>query len=244
MDFTGKNVIVTGGFRGIGLQITRRFLEAGANVSATYFSSEKESEAEIARYGEKLRAYKVDFSDEKSVDTVLDKIVDDFDGKVDVLINNAGIAKIGLFALSSQESLRSVMQTDFFGMAVCCKKVLLPMIARKGGAIVNVSSVSGIAGIAGQVEYSAAKSAIIGLTKSLAKEMGPKKIRVNAVAPGFIDTDMVRALPEKRKAEIKDEIPMGRMGTAEEVASAVLFLASEDASYVTGQTLIIDGGLL
>ena len=244
MDFTGKKVIVTGGFRGIGAEITRQFLEEGATVAATYFSSSEKAEEERKKYGGRLLIYRADVSDEKSLDKVMDDILSDFGGKVDVLVNNAGISKIGLFALSSSEDLHNVMQADFFGAALCSKKVLLPMIANKGGVIVNVSSVSGLAGIAGQVEYSAAKAAVVGMTKSLAKEMAPKNIRVNAVAPGFIDTDMVRALPEKRKASILDEIPMGRMGSPEEVASAVLFLASDDASYVTGQTLVIDGGLI
>ena len=243
MDFSGKKVIVTGGFRGIGGRITERFLEAGATVAATYFSSESTALAACEKYNGKLRAYKADFTDPSGSD-VIDKIVDEFGGKVDVLVNNAGIGHVGLFALSSEETLRKVMEADFFSAASCSKKVLLPMIAAKGGAIVNVSSVSGLAGIAGQAEYSAAKAAVIGLTRSLAKEMGPKKIRVNAVAPGFIDTDMVRALPEKRKADILSEIPMGRMGTPDEVASAVLFLASDQASYVTGEVLVIDGALL
>ncbi len=243
MDFSGKKVIVTGGFRGIGGRITERFLEAGATVAATYFSSESTALSACEKYNGKLRAYKADFTDPSGPE-VIEKIINDFDGKVDVLVNNAGIGHVGLFALSSEETLRKVMEADFFSAASCSKKVLLPMVAAKGGAIVNVSSVSGLAGIAGQAEYSAAKAAVIGLTRSLAKEMGPKKIRVNAVAPGFIDTDMVRALPEKRKAEILSEIPMGRMGTPDEVASAVLFLASDQASYVTGEVLVIDGALL
>ncbi|WP_449077998.1 3-oxoacyl-[acyl-carrier-protein] reductase [Ruminococcus sp.] len=242
MDFTGKKVIVTGGCRGIGRKIAMKFLLLGADVAVTYRTSAKSAEEMKMKYPDKLRLYQMDVCQEDSVRTTMNQIVEDLGG-VDVLVNNAGITNDKYLLMMSKDVWDSVLTTNLDGTFLVTKAVLLPMLQQKGGCIVNVSSVSGVIGVAGQTNYCASKFALIGLTKSLSKEVSGKNIRINAVAPGYIDTDMVQAMPEKNRKEIISKVPMKRLGSPDEVASVVAFLASDDASYITGQTIVIDGGL-
>lgn len=240
-----KKVIVTGGCRGIGKGIVKRFLEEGAIVMATYLSSEgsaKELEQEAVNMPGTLYTRKMDVRNEDEVKKTMKEIIEKLDC-VDVLVNNAGITKDRLFFLMKSQDMQSVMDTNLYGSFYASKYVLLPMLRQGQGSIINISSVSGVIGVAGQSNYCASKFALIGLTKAISKEMSGKNIRVNAVAPGYIETDMVYGMKPKALDEIKGKVPMKRLGYVEEVASVVAFLASDEASYITGQTLVVDGGL-
>lgn len=236
--FKDKKVIVTGGCRGIGKVIVEGFLKEGAIVATTYNSSAATAEEMKKDFPDKLFTYQMDVSDPEQVESTMEKIQKDIDG-VDVLVNNAGITKDGLLYMMSNKDWDDVIKTNLYGTFYTCRSVLYNMIRQKGGSIVNVSSVSGVKGIAGQSNYCASKFGVVGLTESLAKEVAKKKIRVNAVAPGFIDTEMVTDLKDINKKNA-----LGRVGKKEEVANIVLFLASEEASYITGQVIVADGALL
>lgn len=241
----GKRIIVTGGCRGIGKGIVLRFLQEGATVAATYLSSDKaakELERKAADMPGTLYTYRMDVREETDVNAVMEEIIENLGG-VDVLVNNAGITKDGLFFSMKSEAWQEVLNTNLNGAFYASKCVMLAMVRQKNGSIINISSVSGVTGVAGQANYCASKFGLIGLTKTISKEMAGKNIRVNAVAPGYIDTDMVQDMPPKALTDIKGKVPMKRLGTIEEVAGAVAFLASDDAGYITGQTLVIDGGL-
>lgn len=240
-----KKVIVTGGCKGIGRGITKRFLEEGATVVATYLGSceaAKEFEEESQEMAGTLYTCKMDITSEEDIETKM-ALAAEMLGGIDILVNNAGITKDGMFFSMKSEDWEDVVRTNLSGAFYTSKFVMFPMVKQKGGVIVNISSVSGVMGVAGQANYCSSKFALIGLTKAVSKEMAGKNIRVNAVAPGYIDTQMVRSMPVKALSEVKGRVPMKRLGLVEEVAGTVAFLASDDASYITGQTIVVDGGL-
>jgi 3-oxoacyl-[acyl-carrier protein] reductase len=242
----GKVALVTGASRGIGKEIALCLAEAGAFVAINCTSRGVEkAEAVLAEIRAKggdgfVKAFSV--SDSKAVDAAMDEIIQ-AKGAIHILVNNAGIAKDSLFMRMKDEEWDDTLNTNLKGAALCARAVVRPMMKAREGVIINLSSVVGQMGNAGQAAYSASKAGLFGLTKTLAKELASRNIRVNAVAPGFIDTDMTHELPETAKTEMLKGIPMGRMGTAKEVAACVLWLASPESSYVTGQTLAVNGGM-
>lgn len=241
-----KKVIVTGGLRGIGKAIVKRCLEEGAVVSTTYVSSEQriqEVKEELKDYEDRLSIYKMDVTQPDDVAEKIQMMIDEMNG-IDVLVNNAGITEDNLFFRMSNEEWDKVIKTNLYGPFYVTKNVILNMVAQKSGAIINVSSICGVIGAMGQANYCASKFGLIGLTKSLAKEYAYKNIRVNAVAPGYIETDMVKKLNQSSENLLPEKGGMKRMGQADEVADTVIFLASEKSSYITGQVLMIDGGYI
>ncbi|MCL2218953.1 MAG: 3-oxoacyl-ACP reductase FabG [Chitinispirillia bacterium] len=235
----GKKVIVTGGSRGIGLAVVKQCLSEGANVAASYCRGEG-GLANIQ--SDRLKSYRMDVTDVAQLKTVTAAMTGDLGG-LDVLVNNAGISEPSMFMMMSDDTWDSVIKTNLYGTYHMIKEIVFPMYGRKSGAIINISSVYGLVGGAGQSAYCASKAALIGLTQALSKELSGRNVRVNAVAPGFIDTDMVSAMSDRAKAAFMEQIPMKRFGTAEEVAEVVVFLASDKAGYITGQTIVIDGGM-
>ncbi len=237
-----KVALITGGARGIGKAIVFEFAKSGYDVVFTYNSSVPDGVIdELKTYGVQALAVKCDVTNETEV-TALFKQLEDKYNRLDVLINNAGITNDKLLLRMTFEDFTKVINTNLNSCFLTCKNAIKVM-GRAGGAIVNVSSVVGLMGNAGQANYCSSKAGMLGLTKSIAKEYGSRGIRVNAVAPGFIETDMTAALGEDIKKEYQKQIPMKRFGKAEDVASACVFLASEKASYITGQVLTIDGGM-
>ena len=236
--------LVTGASRGIGRAIATRLGADGMTVIGTA-TSDGGAEA-ISRYFEKTgiqgQGMKLDVSDADSVTEVISAITDQY-GPVTVLVNNAGITRDNLLMLMKPEEWDAVINTNLSSLYRVCKACIRGMMKAKGGRIINIASVVGSSGNAGQTNYSAAKAGMLGFTKSLAQEIGSRGITVNAVAPGFIDTDMTRELPEAQRNALLSAIPLGRLGSAEEIAAAVAFLASEDAAYVTGTTLHVNGGM-
>ncbi|MCX7571794.1 3-oxoacyl-[acyl-carrier-protein] reductase [Tumebacillus sp. DT12] len=246
MKLTGKVALVTGGSRGIGRAIAERFAKEGATVALTYVHGEAaaaDAVAAITAAGGTARAYQVDIADEEQVRMLMKAVADDF-GRIDILVNNAGVTADSYLMMMSKTNWDKVLDTNLGGIFNACKQVLPLMLRQKGGSIVNVTSVSGLVGTPGQTNYSAAKHGIIGLTKSLAREISGKNIRVNAIAPGYIETDMLSKVPEKMRDEYVTRVPAKRFGQPDEVAKAAAFLASDEASYIIGQTLVVDGGLL
>ena len=246
IDLSGKTALVTGGSRGIGRAIVTRLATQGADVAFTYLGNEaaaKETTAAVQGLGRTGLAIQGDAreseADEATVKAALEAL-----GKLDILVNNAGITRDDLIMRMSPENWRDVLETNLFGAFWMTKAVTRPMLKARGGRIINISSVSGQAGQTGQANYSAAKAGIIGLTKATARELASRGITVNAIAPGFVLTELTQDLPEALKAEITARTPLGRFGTTEEVANAVAFLASEEAAYITGQVLAVDGGLV
>ena len=233
------SVFITGGSRGIGAALVREFAGAGCRVAFTYKNSEKAAQ-ELAK---ETGAYAIycDVSDEDSVKAAIKKAYDVM-GDITVLINNAGISHHGLIIDMTADEWRKILAANTDGMFYVTREVLPMMIKRGGGRIVNISSVWGVRGAANEAAYSTSKAAILGFTRSLAKEYSGASITVNAVAPGVIDTDMNRCFSDEERAQIIDDIPLGRMGTVSEVAKLVRFLCSEDAGYITGQVIGIDGG--
>lgn len=240
-----KTVIVSGASRGIGKAIALELAGEGANISFNFRSSTteaKELEKELQTLGIKAKGFQVDIKDYDAVKSWVDNTVNLF-GRIDIVVNNAGVTKDGALALMSPDNWKEVINTNLGGTFNLTKAAILIFMKQKGGNVINITSVSGMMGIARQTNYAASKSGIIGFSKSLAKEVAAYNIRVNAVAPGFIMTDMVKELNESYMEQMIKRVPLGRIGRAEEVAKAVKFLASDDSKYITGQTIIIDGGL-
>jgi 3-oxoacyl-[acyl-carrier protein] reductase len=246
MRFEGKVAIVTGAGRGIGRAIALRFSSEGARVacvSRTEENAKKISDEINALRLDSAKAYAVDVADHAAVQKVGARILDDF-GKADILINNAGVTRDALAMRMSLEDWDSVINTNLRGAFSFTHAIVRAMTKQRSGRIINISSVIGLMGNAGQTNYAASKAGLIGLTKSLARELASRDITVNAVAPGFVTTDMTSGLSDEIKNAIHAKIPLGRTGTAEEIASAVAFLASTEAGYITGQVLCVDGGIV
>lgn len=242
----GKVVLVTGASRGIGRAIANQFAQAGANVAFTYLSSVEKGEAlvkELEAYGIKAKGYRSDASMFDSAEELVNSVVADF-GQIDILINNAGITRDGLLMRMTEEQWDEVIRVNLKSVFNLTKAVIKPMMKAKSGSIVNMTSIVGVKGNAGQANYAASKAGIIGFTKSVALELGSRNIRCNAIAPGFIETEMTGELNEATVEEWKKSIPLKRGGEASEVANVCLFLGSDLSSYLTGQTIQVDGGLL
>jgi 3-oxoacyl-(acyl-carrier-protein) reductase len=245
MRLKGRIALVTGGSRGIGRAIAIALAEEGADVAINYQRNEalaKEVAQDIERMGRAAEIYQADVSDPEQVSRMRDAIVKRFE-RVDILVNNAGINRDKSFVKMDEASWRTVIDVNLHGVFYCTKAFLEGMMARGYGRVVNISSIVGQMGNFGQANYAATKAGLIGLTKTLAKELAGKGITVNAVAPGFIETDMVVLLPEDVKKKIVSQIPLGRFGKPEEVARAVVFLAGPDGGYITGHELSVNGGM-
>ena len=243
----GKNVIITGASRGIGKGIAEVFAKHGANVAFTYSSSEApalELEKELAAMGVKAKAYKSNAASYEESEALVAKVLEDFDGRIDVLINNAGITKDNLLMRMGEEDFDTVIEINLKSVFNMTKAVQRTMLKQRKGSIINMSSVVGVKGNAGQTNYAASKAGMIGFTKSVALELGSRNIRCNAIAPGFIETEMTDKLDEKTVQGWRDAIPLKRGGSPEDVANACLYLASDLSDYVTGQVLNVDGGML
>jgi len=242
----GKNVIITGASRGIGKGIAEVFASHGANIAFTYRSSDDKAKAlelELAANGFKAKGYKSDASNFEAAQQLATDVMEEF-GSIDVLVNNAGITKDGLIMRMSEEDFDSVMDVNMKSVFNMTKAVLPTMLKQRKGSIINMSSVVGVKGNAGQANYSASKAAINGFTKSTALELGSRNIRCNSIAPGFIETEMTESLGEEQIKNWHDIIPLKRGGTTEDIANATLFLASDMSAYVTGQVLNVCGGML
>ena len=238
-------MLVTGAGRGIGASIAKRFASEGAEVIVNYSGNDEAAQKtvdEITATGGQAQKYKCSVNDSESVKVMIDEIIKEF-GRIDILVNNAGITKDGLMLRMTDEDFDRVIDVNLKGTFNCTKYVSKYMLKQKSGKIINISSVVGLSGNAGQVNYSASKAGIIGITKSAAKELSSRGITVNAVAPGYVDTDMTKVLSDNIRNEILKNIPLQRMGNVEDISNCVAFLASEDASYITGQVISVDGGM-
>ena len=242
MEFTGKVVLVTGGSRGIGRACAVAFARAGATVVLSYAGNEAAAAEAVALSGPNARSIKFDVADTAACAAAVDEVLKGA-GRLDVLVNNAGVAIDGLAVRVKDDDWDRTLDTNLKGAFALCRAVARPMMKQRSGAIVNLTSVVGETGNVGQAAYAASKAGLIGLTKSLARELSSRNIRVNAVSPGFIDTDMTAGLNAELKKKMTETIPLGRLGSADEVARAVLFLASDAASYVTGEVLKVNGGM-
>jgi 3-oxoacyl-[acyl-carrier protein] reductase len=241
----GRVAIVTGGGRGIGRAIAVRLAGEGANVAIFYLSNDdaaRETADRVRNAGTKCELFKGDVSSPGDVEALFKGVSDTF-GRVDILVNNAGITRDNLVMRMKEAEFDEVLQTNLKGTYLCTRAALRPMMRARWGRIVNVSSVVGLVGNAGQANYAASKGGIIGFTKSVAREVAQRGITVNAVAPGYVETELTGTLPEDVKGRIRAQVPMGRFGEAEEVAEVVAFLGGEGAGYVTGQTIAVDGGM-
>ena len=241
-----KVVFVTGGSRGIGKEVATKFAENGYNIVINYVSDKTDVEAlknEWEEKGIKTLILKADVTKADEVNMVVKEAIEKF-GKIDVLVNNAGITRDNLLMRMSEEEFDKVIETNLKGTFIVTKAVTKYMMKKRAGSIVNLSSVVGVAGNAGQCNYSASKAGVIGFTKSVAKELASRNIRANAVAPGFIETDMTAVLSDAVKEGIHNQIPLKRMGSAKEVANLIYFLGSEQSSYITGQVINVDGGMV
>lgn len=242
----GRVAVVTGASRGIGREVALTLAKYGAYVVVNYNGSEekaKEVVAEIETLGRKAIAIKASVSNMDEVSQMIDETVEKF-GKIDILVNNAGITKDNLVLKMTEDDFDAVIDTNLKGTFLCMKQVYRLMMKQRYGRIINMSSVIGVSGNAGQVNYAASKAGVIGMTKSLARELGTRGVTVNAIAPGFIETEMTDVLSDKVKQEIEGQIPLKRMGQVQDVAEAVAFLASDKAAYITGQVLHVDGGMV
>ena len=243
MSLNGKTALVTGASRGIGRAIALRLAEDGANVAVIYAGSADQAKAvvnEITALGVNAKAYRCNVADSAAVNETVKAVTNDL-GKIDILVNNAGITRDGLMLRMKDEDFDAVLDTNLKGAFNMIRACYSGFIRKKSGRIINISSVSGIMGNAGQANYSASKAGVIGLTKSVARELASRGITCNAVAPGFIQTDMTENLGDNNP--LLNSIPLGRMGKPEDIAAAVAFLASDSAAYITGEVLKVDGGL-
>ena len=246
IDLSGKSAVVTGASRGIGRAIAIRLATQGADVAFSFRGNEtaaKETVAAIEALGRRALAVQGDATDPEAADALVKAALEAY-GKVDILVNNAGITRDDLIMRMSIDAFRDVLETNLFGAFYATKAVTRPMLKAKGGRIINITSVSGQAGQMGQANYSSAKAGLIGLTKATARELASRGITCNAVAPGFVLTELTQDLPEALQTEITSRTPLGRFGTTEEIANAVAFLASDEAAFITGQVLAVDGGLV
>src|SRR5699024_3390124 len=242
--FEGKTAIVTGASRGIGREIALQLGREGAKVAVNYSGSKEKAEEVVAliqEAGGEAFAIQADVSNAESVKNLVDETIKTF-GSLDILVNNAGITKDNLLMRMKEDEWDSVIDTNLKGVFLCTKAVTRQMMRQRAGKIVNVASIVGVSGNPGQANYVAAKAGVIGLTKTSAKELASRNIYVNAVAPGFITTEMTDELPEDVKSQMLATIPLAKLGEAAHVAKTVLFLLSEDADYITGQTIHVDGG--
>ncbi|MCR4582467.1 MAG: 3-oxoacyl-[acyl-carrier-protein] reductase [Prevotella sp.] len=238
----GKTALITGAARGIGKAIALKFAAEGANIAFTDLAVNEETEAEIAALGVKAKSYASNAADFAESEAVVQQVKADF-GSIDILVNNAGITKDGLMLRMTEQQWDAVIAVNLksaFNFIHACVPV---MMRQRGGSIINMASVVGVHGNAGQANYAASKAGLIALAKSIAQEMGPKGIRANAIAPGFIDTAMTQALPEDVRKEWCNKIPLRRGGTVEDIANCATFLASDLSSYVSGQVIQVDGGM-
>lgn len=245
MELTGRNALVTGGSRGIGRAVCLELARQGANVAINYAGSAQAAE-EVAQacreLGVEAFAIQANVADAAAVDAMVKEVITRF-GRIDILVNNAGITKDKLALQMKEEEFDAVLDTNLKGAFLCMKAVYRPMMKQRYGRVVNLTSVVGLRGNPGQANYAASKAGLIGMSKSIAKELASRGVTVNLVAPGFIDTDMTAALPEAARTALLSSIPMARLGQPEDVARAVAFFASENAGYITGQVLCVDGGM-
>jgi len=247
LDFSGKTVLVTGGERGIGKRICLDFALHGANIIINYPYMEELNEAEktlieINNIGSKAIILRADIRNVSEIDEMVLQAIEEF-GKIDILVNNAGITKDNLLIKMSLEDWQQVIDINLTGTFNCTKRVVKEMMKNKYGRIVNISSIMGLIGNAGQANYAASKAGIIAFTKSVAKEFGSRNITANVVAPGYVRSSMTDSLPENIKKAFIDKVIIKRFGEAEDISNAILFLASDRANYITGQVLVVDGGL-
>ncbi len=246
IDLTGKSALVTGGSRGIGRAIGLRLAEQGADIAFMDRGSPEvgaQTKADIEALGRRAIFFAGDVTDPEQCGAFVKAALDAF-GKVDILVNNAGITRDDLVMRMGVDEWRMVLEVNLFGAFYCTKAVVRPMLKARAGRIINMSSVSGQAGQEGQANYSSSKAGLIGLTKATAREFASRGITVNAVAPGFVTTELTKDLPDALQDEIRKRTPLGRFGTVDDIANAVAFLASDEAGYITGQVLAVDGGLV
>jgi 3-oxoacyl-[acyl-carrier protein] reductase len=240
------NALVTGGSRGIGYAIVKKYAEHGANVAFTYLNSAEKANAIVeeltAAYGVKIKAYRSDASSYAEAESLVADVTKEF-GSIDILVNNAGITRDNLILRMSEEQFDEVIKANLKSIFNLTKHVSKVMLRQKSGSIINITSIVGLRGQAGQSNYAASKAGIVGFTKSIAEEFGSRSIRCNAISPGFIETDMTHVLPDEQKKTLLSQIPLQRMGKAEEIANAALFLGSDMSCYITGQVLSVCGGM-
>ena len=244
-DLTGKTAVVTGGSRGIGRAICLKLAGQGANIVLNFAGNEaaaEETRSQCEALGVKALAVKGDVADAEACNALIEKAVSEFGG-VDILVCTAGVTRDNLLMRMSDEEFQKVIDTNLKGTFHCMRAAIRPMMKKRRGRIISISSVVGLMGNAGQINYAASKAGVIGMTKSLAREVASRHITVNAVAPGFIKTDMTAVLSDSVKEGILHGIPLGELGEAEDVANAVLYLASDEAAYITGQVISVDGGM-
>ncbi|MFM1550824.1 MAG: 3-oxoacyl-[acyl-carrier-protein] reductase [Lentisphaeria bacterium] len=245
MSLQGKVAIVTGGTRGIGKAISIRLARDGAKVIAIHVRPEagEEAQSEFAAAGVEVQTRQANISDVDAVNELIKSVIAEFDG-IDILVNNAGITRDGLLVRIKEEDWDAVMNINLKGTFNCIKAVTRPMMKARSGRILSISSVVGVAGNAGQANYAASKAGIIGLTKSVAKELASRNVTANCIAPGYIDTDMTNAMNDEAREQFLTQIPLGRPGSPDEVAGLAAYLVSDEATYITGQTICIDGGMI
>ncbi|MCZ0703395.1 3-oxoacyl-[acyl-carrier protein] reductase [Natronobacillus azotifigens] len=244
--FSEKVALVTGGSRGIGRAVALELARNGVKVAVNFAGNEEKAQEvveEIEAMGVSAIKIQANVSSETEVKSMIKQVIDSF-GQLDILVNNAGITRDNLLMRMKETEFDEVIQTNLKGVFLCMKAVTRQMMKQRSGKIINIASVVGISGNAGQANYVAAKAGVIGMTKTAAKELAPRNILVNAVAPGFITTDMTDQLPEEMREELLKMIPLQRLGVSEDIAKTVRFLASEDANYITGQTIQVDGGMV